>query len=143
MRWFRKVLTLIAVVLAVAFITALVRSSSHRIGSALTPDAAAVAGLPSDATDIHWFLPGGSGPNYIYNFKTSRKSFEAWVSGFPDLEGPHTGRYSILVYDARTSSFENHEIEDAIAYDWTEEDRGQYVAYDLLTGRAYYHSHTR
>jgi hypothetical protein len=143
MRQYRKTIFVFAVLIAVTFIVALVRSFPNRVGSASSADTAAVDGLPKDATDIHWFLSGALGPNYTYDFKTSKKSFESWVSSFPDLEGPYTGGYAILVYNERTSSFEDHEIEDAIFHTWTEEDRGQYVAYDVSTGRAYYHSHTR
>ncbi len=120
-------------------------SFQNRVGTAGRPSEAAVSGLPSQATNIEWFLPGAFGPNRVYAFDTSLAGFQQWVAqrSRPKLTGPHTGPYEILVYDHAKGKFASHQISNAVAYTWSEEDRGVHMVYDQDTGRAYFHSHTR
>lgn len=125
--------------------TCCVLSFRDHIGTSPTRDGAAIRGLPSDATDIQWFLPGAFGPSKVYSFITTEEGYRQWVKDgrYCTLSGPHYGPYEIEIYDHAKRSFGFHKIDDAIAFTWTEEDRGVYMVYDRGSGRAYFHSHSR
>lgn len=81
----------------------------------------------------------------MYDFHTSRESFDAWVENhrFDGLEGPNIGPATILAYDAASDSSRHVEFEEAILYSWNDEDAGVNFLYDPADERAYYFSHTR
>lgn len=134
----------VALVLLVLFAGLLVWTYPHDIGTAATPDASSVWGLPNTATDIHWFMPGHGAPLTTFDFKVSRTGFDKWLADQRDeLTGPHFGRFTITTYSEKTSSFEQRVIPNAVAYTWSEEDRGTQIAYDLDAERAYYYHHSR
>lgn len=136
-------LSIVAIVLILS--TCIIWSFQSRVGTSATAEEAAVGGLPPDANDVRWFLPGAFGPNMVYDFATTPQGFRRWVSerNRPKLTGPRVGPFRILVYDHANSTFAFYEITDAIAYTWSEEDRGVHMVYDRDMGRAYYHSHSR
>jgi hypothetical protein len=53
------------------------------------------------------------------------------------------GPTSIFVGDPADGSLDDHQITHGVRYEWWEEDRGTYMAYDRGERRAYYHHHTR
>jgi len=103
--------------------------------------------LPDDATRINHFQPGAFGPNTYFEFDTSEESFLDWVGEYSnvtrsDRAGPYRiYRYNAYGPDADTSS--EVTIMYGHLFEWTEEDRGQRIAYDKDSGRAYYWSHSR
>ncbi len=115
------------------------------IGISATTEGAAVSNLPSDARNIRWFIRGAFGPNTVYEFDTSETGYKQWVKnrGRPKLIGPAFGAYRIMVYNHASKSFDYREIDNAIAYTWSEEDSGVSMVYDQDTGLAYFRSHTR
>ena len=97
-----------------------------------------VGGLPADATNVSYHLPGAFGPVVAFEFDVPEASFHAWATsqGFTcqRIVEPHTIR---RFDDSRA------EIAKGYFYRWTEQDRGRYAAYDLEAGRAYYYAHSR
>ena len=133
------------VLLAIVLPTFCILGLRARVGASATGDGAAVSGLPPDATDVHWFLPGAFGPNTVYEFKTTEAGYQQWVQNRRDgdLEGPTRGAFRVLRYDDATADFAWRDLKNTIAYTWNEEDRGLYMVYDLDGGRAYYWWHSR
>jgi hypothetical protein len=116
------------------------------VGTSASGAGAAVGGLPEDASDVGWFLPGAFDPVTVYDFKTSESSFEKWVQSRKasvNLEGPKRGPFRLLGYDRGARAIDWRELPNAVAYQWHEEDRGIYMVYDLDEGRAYYWWHSR
>lgn len=101
--------------------------------------------LPSDATDVSWFLPGAFKPHTVFEFNTSEAGYEQWVRSRsrPKLDDPKRGRIGLIRYDRTTGAVVWRELENTIAYTWNEADRGVYLVYDLDHRRAYYWSHSR
>ncbi len=103
--------------------------------------------LPEDATRINLFEPGAFGPNRYFEFDTSEESFLTWVREISTVEradypAPYTiHRYTKYAPDA-DATYEVT-IVNGHLFEWTEEDMGQYIAYDADAGRAYYWSHSR
>jgi hypothetical protein len=117
----------------------------NRVGSAKTAREAPIGGLPDDAIDIHWQFPKPLWPTTLYDFKTSPEGFKEWAdrSKHWGLKGPYSGRATTLYYDLSSDSMQERTFDKAIVYSWEKDDQGMYLIYDLLEGRAYYHSHTR
>ena len=137
---------IIAIVgLAMLLPTCCVWSLKSRIGTSATPDGTPLDDLPSDATNISWNISGAFGPNAAYEFDTSEAGYQQWVENFnaTELIGPDFGPDRSLVYNHATKSFNFREIDNAIIYAWSEEDRGLYLVYDQDAGRAYYYWHGR
>ena len=119
-------------------------SFQNRVGKSATTEEAPLRGLPSDATDVRWCLPGAFGPNTFFDFTTTESGFRQWVADHgSELRGPIYGPYSVHYYDHDQGRFDEVAIEDAIAHEWREEDRGVYMVYDRERKRAYFHSHSR
>jgi hypothetical protein len=102
-----------------------------------------IIGLPADATNISFLLPGLLGPETRFEFDTSEQSFIRWVREHPIVQ-PST-QHPIRILRYTPGADQNHQItiNNGYLYEWTEEDRGEHLAYDKDTGRAYYRSHTR
>ena len=81
----------------------------------------------------------------MYSFDTSELGFYEWVeeNGRSGLSGPEFGPSSIAAYDQVSERIASLEIEDAISFDWWEEDRGWYMVYDRAAKRAYFHYASR
>jgi hypothetical protein len=115
------------------------------VGTSATANRAAASDVPAGATDISWFLPGAFGPNTLYEFTIDEAGYEQWVRNRsrPKLRGPQRGPWQVLRYNHATGAVEKHQLENTIAYTWSEEDRGVSFVYDLDAHRAYYWSHSR
>jgi hypothetical protein len=100
-------------------------------------------GLPQDAKNVSYHIVP-AWPSHWYEFDTSRQSFDHWVAQNGRLLGPTVGRVRIEAFDYSAGAcLGSIEIADGVLYEWTEEDRGQHLAYDRKTGRAYYYAHSR
>ncbi|MCA9201927.1 MAG: hypothetical protein KDA59_02740 [Planctomycetales bacterium] len=141
-------------VTAIACVTApasyFARTSPSRYAENVSRDEAPF-GLPAAAIEIS-FCQGQRG-TIAFEFTIDEKSFVEWVeSGIGSFESqaanvplqPITGPYSIRRYSSLTSELSGPElvtITNGLYYDWSEEDRGVYAAFDRTTNRAYYFAH--
>lgn len=103
--------------------------------------------LPIDASDACYFIPAAFGPCTAFEFSVSEPGFRAWAQsrGWP-LKVIDERPYGIMRYTAlvgTSTAAREAKIKRGLYYQWNEEDRGIYVAYDADEGRAYYMSHTR
>src|SRR5688572_8207494 len=103
--------------------------TQERTGTSPTREGAGVRGLPPDARNVEWFFPNALGPMDSHELDTSEVGFRQWVSEQtrPKLEGPKLGPYRCYRYNQSTKAIEERSIENAIAYDWREADRGVYL----------------
>lgn len=103
--------------------------------------------LPADATRINRYQPGAMGPNTYFEFDTSEESFLAWVGRYRNAKlVNHSGPHRIYRYSAYGPNADPNDavtIMNGLLFEWLEEDRGEHIAYDRDSGRAYYWSHTR
>ena len=116
----------------------------------VTRDAAPV-NLPPGATDVSYCL--GVRGTVAYEFTITEPEFRAWVEGgigsieseaanVPLKEiGESYAIPSFLYLVDGASGMEEAVITDGLFYEWMNEDRGAYAAFDRQTNRAYYHAH--
>lgn len=118
----------------------------NRVGYNVSRSEAPIEGLPADATNISYFLPGAFGPNTFYEFNTSEESFLEWVQSYERLkpveQGPHKV-YRCNCYSPNGDDTRETTIVNGYLYEWFEEDRGKCIAFDKDTSRAYYWSRSR
>lgn len=151
--WFsmRELLVAVAIVACVtALVTYSARSIPPRYAENVSRDEAPF-GLPAEATEIS-YCQGFRG-TIAYEFTIGEKGFVEWVeSGIGSFESnaanvslepigvPYSIRrfYSLM---ANSTGSDSVTIADGLYYDWSQEDRGVYAAYDRTTSRAYYYAH--
>lgn len=117
------------------------------IGTAETAESAPISGLPSNATEIQYYLPGAFGPNRIFEFKTTEEEFLKWVER-ARAKDPKVGEieekeFRMLRYSPSEDSLERVEIKDGLYSSWYYTDQGKYFGFDRSTSKAYFWSHTR
>ena len=114
------------------------RMMASQTGTSATRAGCPVRGLPADATQISYFLPGAGGPLTDYEFNTSPASFKAWAAknGWP-LK-PIIGETSVQRFDRSFAT-----IPSGMEYFWQKDDSSRRVIYDSSTGRAYYRYDSR
>jgi len=101
--------------------------------------------IPKKAKNIsyyHQFL----GPSYYYEFDMNEPDFLAWAEEREiDVQRVHRGNpFEIYTYRTMKDGDPNALIvTDGYGYKYTEEDRGQYIAYDRARSRVYVYYHTR
>jgi hypothetical protein len=114
------------------------RSMDPTFGQAANASSAPIQGLPSDATAIRYRIGGAfDAVPLTYEFTISEPSFVRWATAKGmslsasgnDIVGGVSGSVSI-----NNGLFFNR---------MTGDDSGEHAAYDKVSGRAYYHSHTR
>lgn len=147
----REILVAVAAATCVtAVVTYLIRSTPPRYAENVARDRAPID-LPAEATKIS-FCQGFRG-TIAYEFTIDEKGFVEWVeSGIGSLESdaanvsiratkePYTiPRYTSLMESSTAP--ESITITDGLYYDWSEEDRGIYAAFDRTSNRAYYYAH--
>ena len=101
--------------------------------------------LQADA-DIDYCLPIPLGPNTYFEFDTSPAGYQEWVVNWSkqvELIGPQPAPFQMHRYNHVRQDVDVITIEDGVLYSKTEEDRGNYLGYDNVTGRAYYFGHSR
>ena len=139
-----KRLILVAVVLVVPIF--LLKACQHTEGvAAKAADAPSLVRVPKDATDITYFLPGLLGPSMYYEFNTTESGYRSWVADFrdPRTSPVQRGRFDTYRYDIKAGKSDSLLINDALYATWLDGDVGESMVYDLKTGRAYYHFHSR
>ena len=133
--------------LGIAVVAFAITSCSDNIGSASTPDKSPIRGLPSDATNILYCLPGGPSPNTSYEFDTTEASFRSWViAQKKPVMGPIQRKRSLILrFDPASKSNDLISIQDGWISDWTgaQADEGQHMVYDIHKNRAYFWYHSR
>jgi hypothetical protein len=136
---------LIAVALIIVVIPFGIRACQHRSGTAATTADAPISELPKDATNIEYYFPAATWPNTYYEFNTSESGYRSWVAGWQihRLDPISKGPVSVYRYNLKKDESEILDIEDSLCTGWSEGDAGASLVYDLKTGRAYFHSHTR
>lgn len=133
------------VAIALLLATCSIWVAQPQAGISATAAGAPKLGLPADATDVRWYLAGAFQPNTTYDFATSRASFDQWAKAYDvrPLVGPRHGSSLVLAYDPATRTCAFQLIDEAIAYEWSEQDRGVSLVFDRQSSRAYYNSHSR
>ena len=123
------------------------KSFQTRTGTAETAESAPIAGLPSNAKEIQYYLPGAFGPNRIFEFKTTEEEFIKWVdrerSRDPEVGELEEKEFRMLRYSPSKNNLDWVEVNDGLYSSWYYTDQGKYFGFDRSTSKAYFWSHTR
>ncbi|WP_269537474.1 hypothetical protein [Cerasicoccus fimbriatus] len=123
------------------------KSFQTEIGTAETAEAAIISGLPTNATEIQYYLPGAFGPNRVYEFKTTEEEFIKWVererSKDPNVGEIEVRGFRMLRYSPSKESLDWVVIDNGLYSSWHYTDQGKYFGFDRSTLKAYFWSHTR
>ena len=133
--------------LVIASIAFGLASCSNKVGSASAPDKSPIRGLPSDATNILYFIPAAFVANTMYEFDTTEASFRTWVTTQKKpVMGPIQRKSTLILrYNPASKCSEPSSIQDGWVSEWTGEqaDEGQCMVYDIGRNRAYFWYHSR
>lgn len=131
-----------------------------RSGVNVRRDSAPFTGLPEDATDVSYYIPGLAGRDVYLEFTSSQEGFDAWKAKHEKVQPglivtpDENGEIATMEFEKRASgSFRiehfNHQkrkpelvdIKDGVSYAWTDGDKGLFLSFDRANNRVYYHAH--
>lgn len=127
-----------------AMTTCFTFSFAGRSGKGVSLDKSPIAGLPADASDIDYYLPGLMGRDIYFEFQTSEEEFRKWVEGYESVsfQKQATSNFKIERYSQQVKQPQMVEIDKGLLYSWTEGEKGIFIGFDANTKRAYYHTHS-